>query len=119
MKPKQKLFQLIFSGYLLLVLFAGFTPVAQGAILPGPLNTNQPQQAELPQYNRGVDTSIKDFLCTPDANNLGTPLYDCIGKIYRFGVAFGAIAVVFFVVWAGYMYMVGGEAAKGKAKYLV
>ncbi len=119
MKPKQKLFQLICSGYLLAVLFLGYVPMAQAQILQGPLNTNQPQQTTLPQYNRGVDTSIKDFLCAPDESNLGTALYDCIGKIYRFGIAFGAIAVVFFVVWAGYMYMVGGEAAKGKAKGMI
>ncbi len=70
-----------------------------------------------PQYTgHGVDESIKEYLCTPESGEPGTVLYDCIKKIYRFGVAFGAIALVFFIVLAGYFYLTGGESAKEKGK---
>ena len=65
---------------------------------------------------QGVEGSLTEYLCTPDANADGRALEQCINKLYRFGIAFGAIALVFFVVFAGYMYMVGGETGKGKAK---
>lgn len=103
------------------------------AILPvemllGYLAFAQPVQAQLnpptttqtaaPEY-KNVDSSIEKYLCTPNDSNLGGALFNCISKVYRFGVAFGAIAVVFFIVLAGYMYITGGEAAKGKAKTMI
>lgn len=119
-KQKQISFQVILSGYLLALILFSFAAPAQAQILPNPINTNTNNTAtSLPQYNKGVDTSIKDYLCVPDDSNLGGALYTCISRVYRFGVAFGAIALVFFIVYAGYMYMVGGEAAKGKAKSMI
>jgi hypothetical protein len=46
-------------------------------------------------------------------------LANCINKGYRFALAFGAVAAVFFVVIAGYMYMVGGEKGKHEAKEIL
>ncbi len=84
---------------------------------------------------KGVEGSITDFLCTPTDSsavpgatgsiiNPGTAviniasndLYDCINKLYRFGIAFGAIAGVFWLILAGYYYISGSEAAIAKAK---
>ncbi len=80
-------------------------------------------QAVQPTLNvaeyKGVDQSITDYLCTPSDPADGQDLERCINKLYRFGISFGAIAVVFFFVFAGYVYMTGGESAKGKAKVIV
>ncbi|MEZ4180516.1 MAG: hypothetical protein R3B41_03350, partial [Candidatus Doudnabacteria bacterium] len=66
------------------------------------IDVNSAINNQLPQYNAGVDQSIQDYLCSPTGQ--GSDLYDCIGKLYRFGIAFGAIAMVFFMVYAGYQY---------------
>ena len=87
---------------------------AQPAIVKDPLTTDQSAERELPKYNAGVDQSIADYLCVPTGK--GTDLYDCIGKLYRFGIAAGAISLVFFIVIAGYFYITGGEQGKGKGK---
>ena len=71
---------------------------------------------DVPEYN-GVQESITNFLCTPSEGSADSnALTSCINKMYRFGVSFGAIALVFFLVFAGYTYMVGGESGKEKAK---
>jgi hypothetical protein len=82
-------------------------------IIPDAITTTTP--STVPVY-QGVDKSIEAYLCTPTDANVGTALFDCISKVYRFGIAFGAIALVFFIVFAGYMYMVGGESGKSKGK---
>lgn len=82
--------------------------------LPDPLRPAAQEPTELPVYNAGVDQSIKDYLCTPEGT--GTDLFDCIDRLYRFGISAGAILVVFFIVYAGYIYMTGSEAGKTKAK---
>ncbi len=64
----------------------------------------------------GVDGSIKKYLCTPSNPSTGKDIENCINKLYRFGISFGAIALVFFIVLAGYMYITGGESGKAKAK---
>ncbi|HEX3095974.1 MAG TPA: pilin [Patescibacteria group bacterium] len=64
----------------------------------------------------GVDQSVTAYLCTPSDPPDGQDLQRCINKLYKVGVAFGAIAVVFFIVLAGYMYITGGESGKTKAK---
>jgi hypothetical protein len=71
--------------------------------------------SDVPQYS-GVQQSISDYLCTPSETADGRDLERCINKLYRFGIAFGAIALVFFVVVAGYLYITGGEKGKGQAK---
>lgn len=68
-----------------------------------------------PEY-QGVEGSIQSYLCTPSNPPDGHDLERCINRAYRFGISFGAIAVVFFVVLAGYIYITGGEAGKAKAK---
>jgi hypothetical protein len=108
-------------GFLSLIvflqLFAFLSPVQVYAqALPDPIKTDTEAKTieELPVYNAGVDKSIQDYLCTPQGN--GTDLFDCIDRLYRFGISAGAIMVVFFIVYAGYMYITGGEASKTKAK---
>lgn len=82
----------------------------------------QPQQPqtgnELPKYS-GVEQSIEQYLCTPSATAAGQDLANCINKMYRFAIAFGAIAVVFFLVVAGYTYITGGESGKEKGKAIL
>lgn len=105
------------STVVLLQLLTFVNPVVvQAADLANPIDTTTPAQgpAELPVYNAGVDKSIQDYLCTPSGT--GTDLFDCIGRLYRFGISAGAIAIVFFLVYAGYIYITGGEASKTKAK---
>lgn len=65
---------------------------------------------------QGVQGSIEQYLCTPSDPPNGHDLETCINKLYRFGISFGAIALVFFMVMAGYFYMTGGEGSKTKAK---
>ncbi len=72
----------------------------------------------LPVYS-GVDSSIEQYLCTPSKNPQGQDLANCINKLYRFGIAFGAIALVFFLVFAGYLYITGGESGKTKGKSMM
>lgn len=76
----------------------------------------QATQNKLPKYEGGVDQSIRDYLCTPSEPADGRDLERCVNRLYRFGISFGAIALVFFVVIAGYIYITGGEQGKGKAK---
>lgn len=82
-------------------------------------NSTNNASGGLPQYNRGVDTSIRDYLCTPSESGDGHDLERCVNRLYKFGVAFGAIALVFFVVIAGYTYLTGGETSKNKAKHIL
>lgn len=74
---------------------------------------------DVPKYG-GVQDSITQFLCTPSEGPAdGKDLERCINKMYRFGISFGGIALVFFLVFAGYMYIMGGESGKTKAKGIV
>ncbi len=102
------------------VMLVSMSPLVASAQLGGPLKPGD-NVASLPQYNQGVDQSIKEFLCTPSENPLeqGTALYDCIGRLYRFSLTAGAVILVFFVVLAGYLYITGGETGKGKAKGII
>lgn len=83
-----------------------------------PAGTATSSGVDVPEYT-GVQQSITDFLCTPSEETDGRDLERCINKLYRFGISFGAIALVFFIVFAGYMYIAGGESGKGKAKEIV
>src|SRR5450631_1374536 len=75
--------------------------------------------ANIPQYNGGADTSVTQYLCTPSSPPDGHDLERCINRAYRFGISFGAIALVFFIVLAGYMYLSGGESGKEKGKMIL
>lgn len=114
--------RILLSGFLVLNILAGYTvrvQVIYAQALPDAINTDgSGVSVNVPQYS-GVQDSIRDYLCVPDDNNLGTALYTCITKLYRFGIAFGAIALVFFVVYAGYVYITGGEASKQKGKSIL
>ncbi len=117
--PKlQRFGKISISVFLIAQIVLGYAAVstlpAQAAVTGG-INTNSAASGSVPEY-KGVQGSIEQYLCTPNKDNLGGALFNCITKIYRFGVAFGAIALVFFVVLAGYMYISGGEAAKAKGK---
>lgn len=72
----------------------------------------------LPTYT-GVESSIKDYLCTPSEPPDGKDLERCINRLYRFGITAGGVVLVFFVVIAGYLYITGGETAKGRAKAIL
>lgn len=131
--------RILLPGFLVVQLLLGYVGqmglAPAGGILPGsvvkeaqaqglvnPLNPDvHTTNVNVPTYTgRGVEESIRTYLCAPgdstDSETLGTELFTCISKMYRFGIAFGAIALVFFVVYAGYIYMTGGESAKTKAK---
>jgi hypothetical protein len=66
----------------------------------------------------GVEGSIERLLCTPSDQG-DHDLSNCINKLYRFAVAIGAFAAVFFLVLAGYFYIVGGQTAKEKGKHML
>lgn len=113
-------FQTAVAAVLVLQILFSFTAQIQTAnaqTIPNAINTNTTGKIDVPEY-KGVDTSIKDYLCTPGETSAeaSTALVDCIAKAYRFSIAFGAIALVFFVVLAGYFYIVGGEQGKGRGK---
>lgn len=119
-KLQSKILAFSLATILAMQFFVFVSPVAivnaSSHNLAEPIDTTKPA-GDLPQYNAGVDDTIKQYLCTPEGK--GTDLYDCIGRLYRFGISFGSIALVFFVVIAGYFYITGGEAAKGKAKNML
>jgi Type IV secretion system pilin len=68
----------------------------------------------------GPEASVKKFLCTPsqgaDTTLAGSDLTNCVNKIYRFGAVLGSFAAVFFIVIAGYQYMISGEKGKESGK---
>ncbi len=72
----------------------------------------------LPTYS-GVDSSLKDYLCTPSEPADGKDLERCINRLYRFSLSAGALVLVFFLVLAGYLYITSGETGKGKAKSIL
>lgn len=124
--PSRQTGRAILTGFFIVQLLFGYMGSMQvntvhAQLIPNALNSNtsntnsSPADIKVPVYS-GVEDSIKNFLCVPDDNNLGTALFDCISKVYRFGIAFGGIALVFFIVFAGYLYIAGGEASKGKGK---
>lgn len=122
--PSRQTGRILLTGFLSLQLVFGYVgqvSVVSAQIIAPPINTNTPSTTTtIPTYTgRGVEESIKQYLCAPDPANIGTDLFVCISKLYRFGIAFGAIALVFFVVYAGYVYITGGEASKGKGKSIV
>jgi hypothetical protein len=103
-----------------------------------PANNTQTKAPGATYVGRGVESSIRALLCAPTpsnatSTNTGTfeenaqvtnnqsagDLATCVNKGYRFALAFGAVASVFFVVLAGYMYMVGGEHGKEQAKEIL
>jgi hypothetical protein len=119
--------QFIFSRIQVLILASMLAVLATGFLTPavvsaqpvpsGPLRpATSAADVPLPEYS-GVEQSIEAYLCTP--KGLGTDLYDCVGRLYRFGITIGAIALVFFIVMAGYLYITGGETGKGKAKSMI
>lgn len=68
---------------------------------------------------KGVEQTIRDFLCAPSESADPYALTNCINRLYRFGIAAGALVLVFFVVLAGYFYITGGEQAKAKGKTIL
>jgi hypothetical protein len=80
---------IILSLFLLGTIFS-FTPVYA-------------QTSTLPVYNPGVDSQIKQYLCTPDIS-----LFACINQLYKFAIVVAAVVGVFFIVIAGYLYMSSG-----------
>lgn len=108
--------QFALSLFLVVQMVIGYIGSIQTVYAAGPLNTDAPAAINVPQYNQGVDKSLEQYLCVPSDSDLGVALFGCISKLYRFGISFGAIALVFFLVFAGYMYITGGETGKQKGK---
>lgn len=108
----QKLKQNLLVALTALILLHPSVVLAQGAVA----NTNTSTSGNGNPVYQNVQQSITSYLCTPSDTNDGRDLERCVNKLYRFGIAFGAIALVFFVVYAGYLYITGGETGKGNAK---
>lgn len=79
--------------------------------------------AQEPRKYSGVESEIKQFLCTPTDAKINPEgakgdLYTCINKLYRFAIVISSIVAVFFIVIAGYIYMAaeGNEESVTKAK---
>lgn len=118
---KSKIHNLVLALGFASLLLLWFTP---SAVLAGPggipdLDPNSSTQSSTPPKYQGVEDSIKQFLCVPSDDKKGVELFSCVQKVYSFGIAFGAIALVFFVVLAGYFYIAGGESGKQNAKSMV
>lgn len=96
---------------------ADATPNPSGPVLLAQ-TTPQPASSPVVKY-KGPEKSIQEFLCAPSDASTGTALYSCIGRLYRFGIAAGALSLVFFVVLAGYFYITGSENGKKKGKDMV
>lgn len=109
----RKITQFIFAFLMCIILANPLLAMAQGTT-PAPAATS----ADVPVY-QNVQQSVENFLCTPSEGPDDRALEKCINKIYRFGISFGAIALVFFVVFAGYTYIAGGESGKSKAKEII
>jgi hypothetical protein len=129
-----------FSLLLLSILsvFIPFFAEAQQVKVPVPTDqtsANQTSQADaLPEY-KGVEDSIRRFLCAPADNNDinsdtngdgiadynadGTELSNCINRLYRFGAVAGAFGAVLVIVLAGYYYIVLGEKGKTEGKNMI
>ncbi len=135
MTQKQKIYKLALGTALLSLQFLFFVP---GAEAQNNTPTNSTPANEQGRYvGRGVEASIRRLLCAPsDSSSVPTTngavgttvakgssssqdLSNCINRGYRFALAFGAVAAVFFFVLAGYMYMVGGENGKHEAKNVI
>jgi hypothetical protein len=112
-------FKIIFlaGAVLMPLLFFASAHPARALDIPDPLTVNNNSGAALPKYNAGVDQSIADYLCTPEGK--GSDLFNCVNRLYRFSITAGSIAVVFFIVLAGYIYITGGESQKSKAKSIL
>lgn len=117
-KKVQKLKQILFAAVLGLTFMNPALALAQGST--GTANdTSTKGGISVTEYS-GVQDSLTRFLCTPSESGTDSrALEKCINKMYRFGISFGAIALVFFVVFAGYLYMTGGETGKQKAKGII
>ncbi len=64
---------------------------------------NSPSVTNPPVYS-GVSSQIEQYLCAP-TNTVGTDLFTCINKLYRFAIAAGSVVAILFIVIAGYRYM--------------
>lgn len=113
--PRFNFYRKLLLGYLLIFLCISHVSVAFAET--GPLSSQEPVDV-LVKYS-GPEQSIKDFLCAPSDSNLGVSLYDCISRLYRAGIAIGSLALIFFVVIAGYFYILGGESSKAKGKSII
>ncbi len=127
LKLKQKLFLVLLSLSLLnpSLAIAATTGTTTTTTKPATTATTPPATTQstdtvtgAPEY-KNVDVSVEEYLCTPSEKADGHDLERCVNKLYRFGIAFGAIALVFFLVLAGYFYITGGESGKAKGKGIV
>ncbi|QQS22528.1 M15 family metallopeptidase [bacterium] len=107
-----------------ILIFLGFITVAINPTLvfaqpasPAALSQSPAQEpTDLPVYNAGADQSIRDYVCAPSEDSDGQDLVRCINRLYKFGISAGALLLVFFVVYSGYLYILGGQNGKEKAK---
>jgi len=103
--------RVLFLTTLLLGNFFSISPLTFAQEQPTPAPATATTTATTVEAGPG-ELSIGDFLCVPTKHNL----YECINRLYRFGVVAGFFIAVAMIVIAGYMYMTGGEAGKAKGK---
>ncbi len=100
--------------FIKILVIIGFVLVALNPVFVFAQQTS----TALPTYS-GVDSSLKNYLCTPSEPADGKDLERCINRLYRFSLSAGALVLVFFLVLAGYLYITSGETGKGKAKSIL
>jgi hypothetical protein len=113
-----KLIKLLVVVGFILVIFNPVFVLAQQTTTTTSTTTAPASQTALPKYS-GVDSSLKNYLCTPSEQADGKDLERCINRLYRFSLSAGALVLVFFLVLAGYLYITSGEAGKTKAKSIL
>lgn len=105
---------LFLTGLLFFTVAGFFVPaIANAQLRADDTGASRP----IPVYD-GVEESIREYLCTPGETQAeqATALADCVSRLYRFSITAGGVALVFFIVVAGYIYITSGEAGKGRAK---
>jgi hypothetical protein len=113
-----KLIKLLVVVGFILAIFNPVFVLAQQTTTTTSKTTAPASQTALPKYS-GVDSSLKNYLCTPSEQADGKDLERCINRLYRFSLSAGALVLVFFLVLAGYLYITSGETGKTKAKSIL
>jgi D-alanyl-D-alanine carboxypeptidase/Type IV secretion system pilin len=106
---------IVFKVFIYTALLVAANTQIHAQSVSEPIDTKTTQNVTLNKYS-GVEGTIREFLCTPDQDTNGGALTSCINKLYRFSIVSGGLLCVFFIVFAGYQYILGGESGKKKGK---
>ncbi len=113
MTIKQKIIRVAALVCMVIAMNSGFLTPTHAVDL-NPINTNSAAPVGIPTYNGGTEQSIRDYLCVPDDANIGTAIYTCVQKLYRFGIAFGSIRIGVFCSFGGLLLYTRRRAERGK-----